>query len=40
MELEDRFAVWWVARQAGIRDYMLAGVVTLGGAVPEEEAVL
>ncbi len=40
MELEDRLPVGWVPREAGVRDYVLAGVVAFGGAGPEEEAVL
>lgn len=40
VELEDRFAVGRFAREAFVSDDMLAGVITFGGAVPEEEAVL
>lgn len=40
MELEDGFAVWWVAGEALVGDDVLAGIVAFRRTVPEEEAVL
>lgn len=38
MELEDGLEIWRVAGEARLSGNVLTCVVTLGGAVPEEEA--